>query len=168
MNEAFDKLTEATSEFLQSESGRPTAQAILSYHVALGVYPSTHLLSMTSGATLASLYNDGTALIQVWHDTNKENVLLSNVGDEDPPSIRVVRPDILANNGILHVISGIMSLPPAGASTPAPAGGDGLEPTPSTPTQSPQGSGCICVLNRRATAIISGLVTTVTLFIAVW
>ena len=81
-NAAFDELSDATIEYLQSEAGQPTARAILSYHVASGVYSSMDLLSMGNATTISSLYRDDPALIQVWQGATRETVWLSNIGDD--------------------------------------------------------------------------------------
>ena len=167
-NAAFDELSDATIEYLQSEAGQPTARAILSYHVASGVYSSMDLLSMGNATTISSLYRDDPALIQVWQGATRETVWLSNIGD-DELSIFVVKPDILANNGILHVISSVMTLPPPAATTPAPTDDAVPEPTPPVPTPPPQPSGAVglVVAFGGAADIVSWLLMAVTLVMAI-
>lgn len=169
-NAAFDELSDVTIQYLQSEEGQPTTRAIISYHMASGVYPSMDLLSIGNGTTIISLYRDDPALIQVWQDANRETVWLSNVGDDDKLSIRVVQPDVLANNGIFHVISSVMTLPPPAATTPVPTEDTVPGTTPPVPTPPPQPSGGIrlVVATGGAAEIITWLLTAVTLAMPIW
>ena len=132
-NEAFEKLTDTAFDFLQSEAGRPTTQAILNFHIAPGVYSFADLLSFGDLATVASFYRNGHALIQVSQNVNGTTVLLS---DRQPP-IPLIYADVLANNGLLHLIGDIMPLPVIVA-TDAPSSADSppfatQRPTPNSP-----------------------------------
>lgn len=123
-----------------------------------------NLLAMGNAAILASWYRGGTALIQVGRDAAVGRILLSNVGDDADSSVFVVGADILANNGILHLISGVLPLPALGAptSTVSPmndATGPGSSP-PAAPTLPPQDSGGVKVIVGRATEIALWLLLT--------
>eukprot|EP00977_Amphora_coffeiformis_P011433 scaffold2767_cov177-Amphora_coffeaeformis.AAC.7 len=120
-NEAFSAVNPVTSNLLQTPAGVFTLNAILSYHIAPGTYNSAFLLS--SGiSSIASLYAEGAAIITVSSD---DGAVLFN-GDTG-----VVRADVVSNNGILHVINKVMSLPviagPPSVETDPPS------PTPTTP-----------------------------------
>lgn len=137
---AFAALNTATREFLETDAGLPTLQAILSYHVGSGVYPSKALLSGAS-MTIPTLYRDGAAMITVSTNSTQTVVFLN----EDT---RVIQADGLANNGIVHVIDAVLVLPPL----PGPSGPDPSipPPPPPTPTAPPQASSGALVVRLRS------------------
>ena len=101
-NEAFSAVNSVTFDFLQSAAGELTLNSILSFHIAPGTYNSASLLSKEN-SNIASLYAEGVAMIMV--STSDDGAVVLN-GDTG-----VVRGDVVSNNGILHVINQVMSLP---------------------------------------------------------
>ena len=108
---AFDALPEGTLQFLGSPPGAETLEAILAYHVVGSVIPS---MAIPEGETyLTSL--EGSELLVVNNGTS------ITVNDAT-----VVVPDVLALNGIVHVIDSVLDFLPTAAPTLSPT----AAPTP--------------------------------------
>lgn len=112
-DEAIDRLGEIELDFLRSDGGREALESILSYHVLLSVLPTTVLLE-GSTMTVPSLYQDRAVNLLKESSTS---TLVNGV-------VRILEADILANNGIVHLVDDVLSVPvtraPAVASTVAP------------------------------------------------
>ena len=109
-NAAFDKLDTATLTFLQSAEGKDTLIEILQYHVLeVGtVVPSVQVATGSVNTLLGEMID-----IEV----SDAGVVLNGVST-------VVETDALANNGIVHIIDTVLtipvSVPPTSAPTMAP------------------------------------------------
>lgn len=95
-DEAFAKLPKGTLEELLKPENKAKLQAILKYHVHAGDVPSTQAVKLTSASTLEGsplslAVSDGTLMVG---------------------GARVVKADVRASNGVIHVIDSVV-LPPA-------------------------------------------------------
>ena len=123
-NDAFAALPNGTLETLLLDENVEMLQDILQYHILSGNIPST---SVTSGT---------------FETLNKDSITIDvlNPGTEDPiitfnEGVGVVMDtDMIANNGIIHVIDTVL-LPPA--STAPTQAGTTSSPTPAETTSSP-------------------------------
>ena len=95
-NSAFAKLPEGELERLLMPENRDELARILQLHVVAGSYPAAALVNKTT--TLVTL--SGLSII-----VDGFNGL--NVG-----GVNVVQPDVMASNGIIHVVDGVI-LPPS-------------------------------------------------------
>jgi len=100
-NAAFDALPDGTVDALLADSAREQLTGVLTYHVVAGKYTSGDLrdgqtLETLSGERLTVSIRDGRVMIN---------------------DAEVVAADVMASNGVAHVVSGVL-LPPA-ASTGA-------------------------------------------------
>jgi uncharacterized surface protein with fasciclin (FAS1) repeats len=95
-NSAFDKLPEGELERLLRPENRDELARILQLHVVEGSYPAASLVNRTTTLTTLS----GLSII-----VDGFNGL--NVG-----GVNVVQPDVMASNGIIHVVDGVI-LPPS-------------------------------------------------------
>ena len=86
----------ATIDFLTSDEGRETLIRTLSYHVVPQVLPS---VSLTEPVDVVTLTGDG-----IFVSTSFGDLLINDAV--------VVTPDVLANNGIVHVIDIVLEPPP--------------------------------------------------------
>ena len=91
-DEAFAKLPAGTLNDLLKPENRQKLQRILSYHVVAGRVSSTDVVKLrtakaVSGDTIAITANDGTVRVD---------------------SARVVKTDIAASNGVIHVIDTVI------------------------------------------------------------
>ena len=93
-DEAFAKLPAGTVEALLQDKGKLTA--ILTYHVVAGAVPASEVVKLNSATTL----NGADVKIR----TMDGKVMVNNA--------HVVKADIKATNGIIHVIDTVI-LPPA-------------------------------------------------------
>lgn len=93
-DEAFAKLPEGTVEALVNDI--PQLTRILTYHVVPGRVTSQAVVGLTSANTVAEV----AAPIEV------------REGSVYVAGARVVTPDVLATNGVIHIIDSVM-LPPA-------------------------------------------------------
>ena len=143
-NAAFDRLSPSSLEYFQTEAGIPSLKAILQYHVAAGVYSSNDLKSIENEG-VPSLYRNGAALIQVSRN-NQGAVILNG-------KAFVEEVDVLANNGIAHVIDTVLMLP----ALPPPTEQVPSDPTPAptSPTPQPQTSGATWVVFSRTLCLLT-------------
>ena len=95
-NSAFEKLPEGELERLMLPENREELARVLQLHVVQGSYPAADLVNKTTTLTTLS----GLSII-----VDGFNGL--NVG-----GVNVVQPDVLASNGIIHVVDGVI-LPPS-------------------------------------------------------
>jgi len=96
---AFAKVPKATLDALAADPAK--LKAVLLYHVISGSVPSTEVVKLTSAKTL----NGASVSIKV-----QDGSVLVN-------GAKVVTPDVMASNGVIHVIDSVL-LPPAAASAP--------------------------------------------------
>jgi uncharacterized surface protein with fasciclin (FAS1) repeats len=95
-NSAFTKLPEGELERLLMPENRDELARILQLHVVAGSYPAASLVNKTTTLTTLS----GLSII-----VDGFNGL--NVG-----GVNVVQPDVMASNGVIHVVDGVI-LPPS-------------------------------------------------------
>jgi uncharacterized surface protein with fasciclin (FAS1) repeats len=91
-DEAFGRLPKGTLESLLKPENRGTLQAILTYHVVPGRVTAAQVVKLTSAATLNGQRIDIAA--------GKKGVIVDNA--------KVVTTDILATNGVIHVIDNVI------------------------------------------------------------
>jgi uncharacterized surface protein with fasciclin (FAS1) repeats len=104
-NAAFEKVPQATREELMSPAGQEQLASILTYHVAPGETTAQALLAAIEGAaeggyTLETV--NGRTLTAM---LDGESVVLRDAAGN---TATVVRTDIDASNGIVHVIDGVL------------------------------------------------------------
>jgi uncharacterized surface protein with fasciclin (FAS1) repeats len=95
-DEAFAKLPAGTIENLLKPENKAKLQSILKYHVVSGKVPASKVVTMNSAATV-----EGSVL----RITAKNGTVSVN-------DAKVVKTDVEASNGIIHVIDSVV-LPPA-------------------------------------------------------
>ncbi|HEX8464743.1 MAG TPA: fasciclin domain-containing protein, partial [Abditibacterium sp.] len=100
---AFAKLPKGTVEMLLKPENKATLTKILTYHVVSGVVPAKAVLAMKSGATVPVLEG--------------EKLYLRKTGGVilDPGmgmKAKVIKTDIKADNGLIHVIDTVL-IPPS-------------------------------------------------------
>jgi uncharacterized surface protein with fasciclin (FAS1) repeats len=99
-DEAFGKLPEGTLESLLQPENKAQLQAILKYHVVSGKVKAENVVELSEAQTLQG----ATIAINVTDD----GVMLNG-------STKVIMTDVMASNGVIHVIDSVL-LPPADAS----------------------------------------------------
>lgn len=92
-NEAFAKLPEGTVEDLLKPENLETLQAVLKYHVVPGALKAVDVVELKSAATA---HGDELAI-----DVCEEKGVIIN-------EARVLKTDIMATNGVVHVIDSVM------------------------------------------------------------
>ncbi|KLU05861.1 beta-Ig-H3/fasciclin [Rhodopirellula islandica] len=95
-DEAFEKLPEGTLQSLLKPENKDQLVAILKYHVVAGKVPAKTVVTLDSAKTLG-----GEVSIEVQDGT----VMLND-------KVKVVKTDVMASNGIIHVIDSVL-LPPS-------------------------------------------------------
>ena len=95
-DEAFAKLPEGTVESLLLPENKETLAAILTYHVVAGSVLAADVVNLSSATTL-----NGAA---VSIDVSENGVMIGTA--------KVTQTDILASNGVIHVLDSVI-LPPA-------------------------------------------------------
>ena len=121
--EAFAALPAATLDTLKTDEGKDMLVDILTYHVHQGVVASAAIpdgdstLSTLQGSDLDINKNAETGAVMV----NDANVIVA---------------DVLANNGIIHVIDAVLMPPASSAPTTAPPSAPTAAPS-SAPTAAP-------------------------------
>ena len=123
-NDAFSALDESLVDFLTSEEGEATLIATLTYHVIPSVVPSTAIADGTS--MVASL--QGTELSIVKSETG--------IRINDAANVVVESADVLAINGIVHVIDTVLLVPETKSPTLSPMEGSTVSPTASPTMES--------------------------------
>jgi len=106
-DQAFNKLGETNLVFLQSDEARVTLKSLLGRHIMLGTFPSTIISEGT--ATLQTLDPDTSLTVT----KNGDTLVVNNTAT-------VVETDVLANNGIIHLIDTVLSLNVADTPTVSP------------------------------------------------
>ncbi|MDX1935377.1 MAG: fasciclin domain-containing protein [Capsulimonadales bacterium] len=99
-NEAFNKLPSGTVEDLMKPENLTTLQAILKYHLVPGQYVASDVSGLNGQAASTTLRGSTLAV--------------STTGGVRVNNATVVRPDVGARNGVIHVIDTVL-MPPASA-----------------------------------------------------
>jgi uncharacterized surface protein with fasciclin (FAS1) repeats len=97
-NEAFKKLPDGKLESLMKEENKAELQSILKYHVVSAKAPASTVTKMKEAKTLTG------KMVKV--RSGDKGVML-----EGKNSAMVAKPDIMASNGVVHVIDTVL-LPP--------------------------------------------------------
>lgn len=95
-DEAFDKLPEGTLDSLLKPENKDQLVAILKYHVVSGKVPAKTVVTLDSAETLGG---------KVSIEAKDGTVMLND-------KVKVVKTDVMASNGIIHVIDSVL-LPPS-------------------------------------------------------
>jgi len=95
---AFAKLPKATLEALTKPENKEQLKAILLYHVVKGKVTAEAVMTMKSPTSVTTLSG---AKILITHTKNSVNVNRA----------RVTTPDVMATNGVIHVIDAVL-MPP--------------------------------------------------------
>lgn len=102
-DDAFKKLPAGTVENLLKPESKATLVSILKYHVVSGKVPASAVVKLASGTKVGTL--------------NGEKVIVRKMDGKvmlDPGTggkVNVIKTDVMASNGIIHVIDGVL-LPP--------------------------------------------------------
>jgi uncharacterized surface protein with fasciclin (FAS1) repeats len=102
-DEAFAALPEGTVEELLMPENLPTLRRILSYHIVPGTVTASDLMGdQTAAMTMALDY--------LWINGVTRNGVFIDTSDSypSPNPVQVVEPDIMADNGVIHVIDGVL------------------------------------------------------------
>lgn len=91
-DEAFKKLPPGTVESLLKPENKEKLKAILTYHVVAGKVPAADALKLTSAKTV----------------NGKELRLTASGTDLKVGSANVVKADVMATNGVIHVIDAVL------------------------------------------------------------
>jgi len=95
-DEAFAKLPAGSLEMLLKPENKDKLVAILSYHVVAGKVTSEEIVKLTSADSLSG----------------KKIVIKASDGKVMVDGATVIKADVMANNGVIHVIDTVM-MPPA-------------------------------------------------------
>lgn len=95
-NDAFAKLPKGTVETLLKPENKDMLVSILKYHVVAGKVPASDVVKMSSAGTVQGK----NVMIKV----KDGNVMLNG-------STKVIKTNVMASNGIIHVIDGVL-MPP--------------------------------------------------------
>lgn len=98
-DQAFQKLPKGTLEMLLKPENKDKLKAILTYHVISGKVPASEVMKLKSGSMVETVQGE------------KVKVLLSKKGVMVNKS-KVVKTDVMASNGVIHVIDTVL-LPPS-------------------------------------------------------
>ncbi len=96
-DEAFKKIGKKTLNRLMSEAGKEDREKFLKYHVAGGIMRSS---TFSPGQSISTVEGDA---ITVEVESGK-----TMLGDDNGNKAVITNPDILNNNGILHLIDGVL------------------------------------------------------------
>lgn len=91
-DEAFAKLPPGTVDSLLKPENKAKLQAILTYHVVAGKVPSSEAVKLTSASTV----------------NGKPLKLDASSGSLKVGGAQVVKPDVQASNGVIHVIDAVI------------------------------------------------------------
>ena len=95
-DEAFAKLPEGTLEMLLKPENKEKLAAILSYHVVAGMVTSEEVVKLTSAESVSG----------------KKIDIKTSDGKVMVDGATVIKADVMAKNGVIHVIDTVM-MPPA-------------------------------------------------------
>lgn len=107
---AFAKLPAGTIDTLLKPENKATLTSILTYHVAAGKVPASEVVKL-NGKSVKTVNG---AEVKIRVDGSK--VFVNDA--------QVVTTDIMASNGVIHVIDAVLLPPVAGAAPPAPIAGN--------------------------------------------
>lgn len=110
-DEAFAKLPAGTVESLLKPENKARLQAVLKYHVLSGRVAAKQVAGLDAAKTLSG------AEVKVAFEDGRLRV----------NQAKVVKTDIAAANGLIHVIDEVLLPPETGATAATPAKGPGLE-----------------------------------------
>lgn len=105
-DEAFAKLPEGTVESLLLPENKATLTAILTYHVVAGEVLAADVVNLSSATTLNG------AAVEI--NVSDNGVMVGTA--------KVVQTDVMASNGVIHVIDSVI-LPPAATAVEAESWG---------------------------------------------
>ncbi len=105
-DEAFAKLPEGTVESLLLPENKATLSAILTYHVVAGEVLAADVVNLSSATTLNG------AAVEI--NVSDNGVMVGTA--------KVVQTDVMASNGVIHVIDSVI-LPPAATAVEAESWG---------------------------------------------
>ena len=91
-DEAFSKLPAGTVEGLLKPENKEKLKAILTYHVVSGNVPSSEAVKLTSAKTV----------------NGKDLKLMAAGGGLEVNGAKVVKADVMASNGVIHVIDKVV------------------------------------------------------------
>ena len=97
---AFDKLPAGTVENLLKPENKKKLVALLTYHVVPGNVKAADVLKLKSGSSVATVNG---AKVKITHGGSGVRV----------DNARVIKTDVAADNGVIHVIDTVI-MPPAG------------------------------------------------------
>ena len=95
-DEAFLKLPKGTIEFLMKPENKKILKDFLKYHIIKARVPVKKISS-------------GTAKLKMLN--KKEAKLISKDGKVTINKIKILKSDVMAKNGIVHIINGVLQLP---------------------------------------------------------
>ncbi len=110
-DEAFAKLPAGTLESLLKPENKARLQAVLKYHVITGKVPAKQVAGLDTAKTLSG------AEVKIAFEDGRLRV----------NQARVVKTDVAASNGLIHVIDEVLLPPETAATAAGPAKGPGLE-----------------------------------------
>ena len=91
-DDAFKKLPPGTVESLLKPENREKLKAILTYHVVAGRVPAAEALKLTTAKTV----------------NGKDLKLTASGSDLKVGSANVVKADVMASNGVIHVVDAVI------------------------------------------------------------
>ena len=95
-DEAFSKLPKGTIEFLMKPENKKDLKDFIKYHVIKARVPVKKISS-------------GTAKIKMLN--KKEAILISKDGKVTINKVQILKADIMAKNGIIHIVDEVLQLP---------------------------------------------------------
>ena len=95
-DEAFLKLPKGTIEFLMKPENKKILKDFLKYHIIKARVPVKKISS-------------GTAKLKMLN--KKEATLISKDGKVTINKVKILKSDVMAKNGIIHIINGVLQLP---------------------------------------------------------
>ena len=95
-DEAFSKLPKGTIEFLMRPENKKSLKDFLKYHVIKARVPVKKISS-------------GTAKLKMLN--KKEAILISTDGKVTINNVKILKADVMAKNGIIHIINEVLQMP---------------------------------------------------------